>query len=643
MPNRLAQEDSPYLQQHKDNPVDWHPWSDDAFEKAKRENKAIFISIGYSSCHWCHVMEREVFENVAIAKVLNEHFISIKVDREERPDIDKYYQEVHMLLNRRPGGWPTSIFATPQNKPFYAGTYIPPHTRDRMMGFDELIGVIAEKVSSHDKKLFENADEIQNYLGPDERPTQATVLDESIALTFLRQAEHNYDPAYGGFSVEPKFPHASTLNSLLNLYLLGHSEKAGEIVEHTLENMQLGGMYDLVEGGFCRYSTDKEWLVPHFEKMTYDNALLCELYTRAAVRLDNNSFLRTAKECADFMLARMMENDLFYSASDADTEGEEGKYFVYEVDEVTKALMDAGFDTQEIKSMLPILHITPQGNFEGKSIVRLKSSERPEWFEQTREVLAGLRAKRTYPFIDKKVQVSWNAMMVKALFLLSSEDEKYLSPALRSLDALLKTMMPDNVLYHSALINKTPKVAAFLEDYAYLGTALVAAYECTFEEHYLIKAQQLANTALEKFYDAGRWYFSRGEFVTEADTQDSSYPGAVGVIVDLLLSLGGLVGEKYRHFAFKSIEYHSAKMAKTPIYFPYFFDQTLRYIKDDRIVKAKKELLLANGEAFKIIDYPYTLFHPDAKAEGFLVCGTSSCFATIGEAGKIDALIRKSF
>lgn len=642
MANRLQYEDSPYLQQHKDNPVDWYPWGDEAFKKAEDEHKAIFISIGYSSCHWCHVMEHEVFEDEEIAAFLNEHIVSIKVDREERPDIDKHYQEVHMLLNRRPGGWPTSIFSTPQNKAFFAGTYIPPHNRDKMIGFMELITIIADKVGKNDTELFKNADEIEHFLKPEERSTQATKLNESVAATFVRQAGDNFEPTYGGFSANTKFPHSSTLNTLLNIALINDDAKAKQMLTHTLTMMQRGGMYDLVEGGFCRYSVDAEWLVPHFEKMTYDNALLCELYTRAGTLLNDKTYLRTAQEIADFMVTKMCEDGLFYSASDADTEGEEGRYFVYAFDETREALIEEGFDDQEVLDILDKLQISREGNFEGHSIVRLDDAVRPVWFTSVQDILKKLRESRSYPFIDKKVQVSWNAMMIKALYLLAPHDRRYLEAAERSLDTLLKSMLIDGHLYHSTLIHRPPKVDAFLEDYAYLGTALIAAYEQTYDERYLLQAQQFANDALEKFYDNGRWFFSKGEFVTEADTSDSSYPGAVGVIVDLLLSLGILVEARYRHFAFKSIEYYSLKIGKTPIYFPYLFDQVFRYLKEDRVIKASAQRLKAEAAALSSISYPYVLRQSDV-GEAFLVCGVNSCFATVQEASALQRAIDDSF
>jgi uncharacterized protein YyaL (SSP411 family) len=377
--------------------------------------------------------------------------------------------------------------------------------------------------------------------------------------------------------------------------------------------------------------------------MTYDNGLLIELYSEAALRLDDERFLVTAKESADFMLEKMAEEGLFYSASDADTEGEEGKYFVYDYDEVASLLEQNGYDRGQIDTITAALSVTPDGNFEGHNVIRLNGDERPDWFDEVIALLRTLRHERLYPFIDKKVQVSWNAMMISALFSLGNIESGYLSAAVKHLERLLETMFIDGTLYHSALIHKQPKVEAFLEDYAYLGRALVKGYESTFNEHYLILAQQLANSALSHYYEEGRWYFSKGEFVTEADIGDSSYPGSVGVMVDLLLSLGSLVDPKYRHFAFKTLEYYSQKLAKTPIYFPYLLDQMLRYLKEDRIVKAPGDRLKENAPLLSKIGYPYTKRYASTDSDGFMVCGLQSCFANTDDAERIDDLISNSF
>jgi uncharacterized protein YyaL (SSP411 family) len=634
MSNRLAFEDSPYLQQHRDNPLEWFPWCDEAFKKARNEHKAIFISIGYSSCHWCHVMEHEVFKNTEIAEFVNQHFVCIKVDREERPDIDKHYQELHNLLNRRAGGWPLSIFSTPENKPFYAATYIPPHNQNQMMGFSELTAIIAEKVAQNDEKLFQNADEITAFMRPKNESIQATVLNDKIITQFSLQAQHNYDEINGGFSKFPKFPHVSTLKTLLTLDRLQSDKKIKTIITHTLDSMALGGLYDHVDGGFCRYSTDEAWLVPHFEKMTYDNALLYELYAVAGMVYHEDRYLRIAKESADFMMSFMMEDDLFYSASDADSEGEEGKYFIYTYDEIITVLK---------KLSIPNAHeaarsigATKGGNFEGHCIIRLSSHERPEWFEPFCHELSILRQCRTYPFIDRKVITAWNAMMIQSLFVLGKSDCIYQEQAIRSLEKLSETMFLNGGLKHSTLIHKTPKIDAFLEDYAYLCSALIAGYQSTFDERYLIDAQRYANKALELFYEEGKWYFSRGAFTTVAEMDDGTYPSALGVMVNVLESLGLLIDSKYSHFAFKSLEYVSLKLMKTPIYYPTLAAEVIRHLKTQRLIKSNSENL---SRITASINYPFVLLKNDETLQEFILCGESSCFTTTKDITKLDELI----
>ena len=627
MPNRLANEDSPYLQQHANNPVDWWPWCDEAFDKARQENKPIFLSIGYSSCHWCHVMEREVFENETIAAYLNTHFVSIKVDREERPDIDKYYQSVHQLLNQRPGGWPLSIFMTPDKKPFFAGTYIPPTRKYNMMGFLELIEVIHKKWSQSPQDIVKNADEIQRFLAPDKGPVKATRLDETLIDKALKQAVDIYDPRWGGFSAAPKFPHSSTIELLLDLFVLRKDEEALNMATHTLEMMAQGGMYDLVDGGFCRYSTDEMWLVPHFEKMTYDNGLLLQTYLKAWRITRKPLFLEVAQEIVDFMRNKMMQNDLFYSASDADSEGVEGKYFVYDYNEVVEAFLKNGFDANEAESICQTLHITPKGHFEGKSIVRFSNPDRPVWWPKVRQILQNLRIDRTYPFIDKKIITAWNAMMIEGLFLAGLEDSTHLEQARKSLDALEQTMWPDEKqLFHSTLIGKRPSIEAFLEDYAYLASALITAYEVTLDEEYLKKAHKLTDSAIETFYEGGEWFFSRGEFPVTADLGDGSYPSSAAVMVKVLQNLGDLVDPKYHDIAFKSIEFASLKIARYPIYHPTFTDCALRHLKEAWVVKGLPPLLRKVHSKLSATTYPWILYKSEIQPD-LTICDRHSCFA----------------
>jgi len=644
MANRLEKEDSPYLQQHKENPVDWWPWCDEAFEMAKHENKAIFISIGYSSCHWCHVMEETVFENAECAEILNKNFVCIKVDREERPDIDKHYQEVHMLLNRRAGGWPTSVFCTPQNKPFFAGTYIPPESNEGSiegMGFKDLTNLIALKVGENDQQLFENADEIEGFLQSVEHPKEATILKESFSKNFMLQAKNNYQTAMGGFSVAPKFPHTSTLNTLLTIDILYEDKVAATMVQNTLDNMQKGGMYDLVDGGFCRYSTDEMWLVPHFEKMLYDNALLCDVYAKAYLRYGNKNYLKVAKEIADFWFNFMSEDGLFYSASDADSEGVEGTYFIYAYDEIYSVLEKHGYTN--IEDMCHTMSVTKAGNFEGKNIIRFENGEASEWFSDVKIILSEIREKRTYPFIDKKIQTSWSSMMINSLFKLSSIDSSYYEKALKSLDALLDTMVIGGVLYHTTLIHKEPKVEAFLEDFAFISQALLSAYKYTQDEVYLIHAQRFVNKALEEFYEKGVWQFSSGEFTTKAEIADNTYTSSISIIVDALLSLGTLLeDEKYTHFAFKTMEYNSYEIGRKPIYSPYMLTQVFRYLKGDRVIKSNLENVRASSQELAKIKYPFTLYKI-SEDNSYMICGDKSCFANTSNVNEINQLISNSF
>ncbi len=643
MPNRLIHEDSPYLQQHANNPVEWWPWCEEAFERAKKENKPIFISIGYSSCHWCHVMEKEVFEDKECAKILNDHFISIKVDKEERPDIDKFYQEVHMLLNRRPGGWPTSIFCTPQNKPFFAGTYIPKHSRQGSvegMGFLELTKLIAQKVAEHDPKLFENAEEIEGFIKNISHPKEATVLKEDIYKNFLLQAKNNYDTSYGGFSHKPKFPQASTLLALIDMDRLFNDKAIRAMVQTTLDEMTKGGMYDLIDGGFCRYSVDEKWLVPHFEKMLYDNALMMKVFIKAYLTYGMEKYKRIALEIATFIDEKMQENDLYYSASDADSEGEEGTYFIYDYDEAYTALQKAGFEN--IDKILSAISITPHGNFEaGKSIVHIEKELPKEW-SKIKTVLKELRKKRAYPFIDKKIQTSWNAMYIDALLDLGALEPIYKEKALRSLEKLLETMWDSERLYHTTLLGKKPKVEAFLEDYAFLAKALINAYEKSFDELYLIQAQRFVNLALGEFFDKGVWYFSKGDFQTKAELYDATYTSSIAIMIDNLLSLASLLGdEKYRTFAFKTLEYNSYDLSRKPIYYPYMFDMMMRYLKEDRIVKSSRDLLQKHLVDLLKIRYPYVLLKAEER-EDFLICGMMSCFSNVNDVKMVEEKINET-
>lgn len=628
MANHLINEYSPYLQQHAENPVDWYPWGEKAFEKAQKENKPIFLSIGYSSCHWCHVMERESFENQATAELLNKHFISIKVDREERPDIDKHFQEVYQLMNGRPGGWPTSIFLTEDLKPFYSATYIPDEPKYGIMGFTSLLEVVADRYRNDKTTLIEKAEEVLRLVNPQKEKIEATRLDESIISRFIEQAKQLFDHTDGGFNKAPKFPQTSLLKLLFDLHRITGDQESLSMATHSLISMAKGGLRDLVDGGFCRYSTDDQWLVPHFEKMTYDNALLSELYLKAYHTTGETFYKEVAFETIDFMLDKMKEEDLFYSASDADTEGQEGKYFVYTYEKALKSFDSGGIPEKEHKALAEALHISKEGNFEGRNIIRVDTPETidiPYYDEAIAALKKRREEKRTYPFIDKKVLVSWNAMMIKSLFIAGRIEPSYLEQAGRSLDALLKNMYIHSQLFHSTLIGKEPKIHAFLEDYAYLADTLIEAYRSTLDETYLITATNLANNAIERYYNNGLWKFSRGEFETGADIFDSSYPSALAMMLSVLHSLSSLADTVYKKFVFKSLEIHSYDIMRQPISSPLMSSMAIRYLKDDIIIKASEEKLSENLSKLDRITYPNTYFKNDT-CEGFMLCNSSSCF-----------------
>lgn len=488
----------------KETLVDWSPWCDETFAKAESQNKAIFISVGYSSCGLCDLMDEEVFQNKECADILNADFICIKVDRDERPDIDKHYQEVYQLLNSRAGGWPTSIFATPQNKPFLAKTYMPAESTDESnegMGFKELTSIIATKVAQKDAKLFQNAEEVEGFLKKSERPKEATILNESFVKNFMLQAKNNFDKDNGGFSLKPKFPHTSMLQALLTIERLYDDKDAKKMLQESLNAMAKGALLDHKDGGFYRYCSDEEWLVANSQKMLYDNALLIGLYCDSYMAFRDETHLQIAKKCADFWCNSMSEDGLFYSSSDVE-------------------------------------------------------------------------------FVDTRVQTSWSGMMIHSLFKLGKVDETYKDIALKHLDALLKVMFFDGKLYHSTLIHKTPKVEAFLDDYAFLTQALISSFKATGDELNLIQAQRFSNKALEEFYDRGAWHFSVGEFTTMAEVTDNTYTSSISVMVENLLSIATLLkDEKYKYFAFKTLEYNSYELGRKPILMPYMLIQTLSYLR----------------------------------------------------------------
>ncbi|MCI0357255.1 MAG: thioredoxin domain-containing protein [Planctomycetaceae bacterium] len=581
MPNRLAHESSPYLLQHQNNPVDWYPWGPEALARAKQENKPIFLSIGYSACHWCHVMEHESFENAEIAALVNEHFVPIKVDREERPDLDQIYMNAVQLMTGR-GGWPMSMFLTPDLQPFFGGTYWPPTSRMGMPGFDQVLRAVVDAWQNRREMAVEQAGQLTEAVrqegsgtGGQRSEVRGQEIDPKSAKEMLENAQcqlaRAFDSTHGGFGTAPKFPHSMDLQLLLRLWKRKPREETLHMVTHTLHKMAAGGIYDHLAGGFARYSVDERWLVPHFEKMLYDNSLLTSASIDALQATWNlNLFGKIIRGTSDYILCYMTDAEGgFHSTEDADSEGEEGKFYVWTPSEI-KAVVGP----EKGERFCYVYDVTEQGNFEhGKSILNLpKTIEQcatlrgwNEWelraeLKECREQLLAARNQRVRPGKDDKILVSWNGLMIDALARaarvidgkapeLHAAAEKFLDHAIRAAEFILKSVSrPDGRLLHTWRHGKA-KGDAFLDDHAYFINALVTLYETTFNERWLDEAVRLAEIMLRHFEDKqhGGFFFTADDheqlIARNKDFHDASVPSGNGMAATALIRLGKLTGK----------------------------------------------------------------------------------------------------
>lgn len=554
--NRLIHETSPYLLQHAHNPVDWYPWGEEALTRAKQEQKPILLSIGYSACHWCHVMERESFENEDIAAIMNQLFINIKVDREERPDLDEIYMNAVQMMTRQ-GGWPMTVFLTPDLKPFYGGTYYPPTDRYGRPGFPKVMEAVAEAFNDKNAQVLEQADQltvqlnrISNVVDPHEHE-----LTEELMANAFQHYQSQFDSQYGGFGTAPKFPPSMGLPFLLRYWHHNGNANALEMVELTLEKMARGGMYDQLGGGFHRYSTDAHWLVPHFEKMLYDNAQLVVAYFEAYQATQKPFYRHIATETLDYVLREMYdaENGGFYSTQDADSEGVEGKFFVWEPNDVEDII---GEENAEI--FCEYYDITPQGNFEGENILHVQVP--PDTFARklqmeledlealladARQKLFEEREKRIKPGLDDKILTSWNGIMIRGMamgYQLTGKPE-YLEACKKSAEFVLTTLSQDNGLLLRTYRAGKSHLNAYLEDYAYFIVGLVALYEASFEPRWLTEAERLAHIMIDQFGDdAGDGFFFTGKahevlIVQSKSAYDGATPSGASMAIHSLLRL----------------------------------------------------------------------------------------------------------
>lgn len=567
MSNQLKNTTSPYLLQHAENPVNWYPWCKEAFEKAKFEDKPIFLSIGYSTCHWCHVMAHESFEDEKTAEILNRNYISIKVDREERPDIDSVYMTVCQAFTGN-GGWPMSIFMTWDKKPFFAGTYFPPKSHYGMSGFPDLLNVIASQWSNNRRKLLQSAEQIISHL-KNERLNNSNKSDENLIEQAIKIFSHSFDGINGGFGSAPKFPAPHNLLFLMLYAKQNQDSDVLKMVEKTLMQMRKGGIFDHIGYGFSRYSTDKFFLVPHFEKMLYDNALLIISYS-VAYRLTNNKvYLDAAEKTAEYILREMTSPDGgFYSAQDADSEGVEGKYYTFTLNEILDILGE-----KKGRKFAKIFDITSGGNFEGVNIPNLlKSNNLPSNFSEEISKLYVYRRNRTKLHLDDKILLSWNLMMIVALSMLYriSHNEKYLNAAVNTQKFIEKNLCDHTQLYTSWRDGKRSE-KSFLDDYAYYITALIELYNTILDRSYLEKAEQLCTEAVKRFYDHKNCGFYLSEsanaelFMNPKETYDGAIPSGNSVMAYNFVRLYQLTeNEKYHEFSEKQLEFLSSQSNDYP-------------------------------------------------------------------------------
>ncbi len=612
--NSLINETSPYLLQHAHNPVNWYAWSDEAFQLAKKENKPVFLSIGYSTCHWCHVMEHESFENEEIAKMMNETFINIKVDREERPDIDNIYMTICQMLTGS-GGWPLTIIMTPDKKPFFAGTYFPPTTRFGRAGMTELIPKIDSIWKNDNESIIQNANEISNALKNASSPTSEGQFDTTIFSMAYDEFLNIYDEQFGGFGQKPKFPTPHQLNFLLRYYNRTGKEVALEMVENTLINMRMGGIYDHIGKGFHRYSTDRQWLLPHFEKMLYDQATLMSAYVETYLTTKDEFYLRTAKDILEYTTRDLRSKEgAFYSAEDADSEGVEGKFYVWEKSEIEKVL---GEDSDFFCN---ILNIYSNGNYTeeaaghgaGGNIPHLKKGINQiadEYILSEKEVLSKIellrkklfdvREKRIHPFKDDKILTDWNSLHISSIVKLyeSTNDNEILQYAIDAEKFIQNNLIKDNELYHVYGKNGA-NIIGNLDDYAFYIQSLIDLYQSNFNIEYLKRAITLSDKTLQEFYsEQEKAFFFTSEkaeelLVRKIEVYDGAIPSGNSVMLLNLLRLSKITAqEKYAKIANDMINSFANLARRSPTSFTqYLVASDFAYTQSYEIVIVGDEL-----------------------------------------------------
>jgi len=659
--NFLQNQDSPYLLQHQSNPISWYPYVKEALNLAKEQNKLLFISIGYSTCHWCHVMERESYENQQVAQILNKDYISIKIDREEMPHLDAYYMSVYQTLNNQGGGWPLNIIATPDNKPFYGFTYLPREDKGEYAGLMSVLSNIANSFKTNEAKILQiansldqamsthskmSADNIEqsNKLFLKDSSNLNTKQSEKIINNFIKAWDKRIDKTNGGFAGAPKFPQASSLNTLLDIYSLTNNTKALDMATFSLKKMAMGGIHDQIEGGFYRYSVDERWMIPHFEKMLYTNAELLESYTKAYMISKDEYFKQVAMDIVNLCSSRFkQENGLYFSASDADSKispnsehKEEGHYFVFDYRELEGVISD---------EVMNYFNITPDGNFEFKNNLFISDESflhKPNKEQLQIDILRmkQIRASKPYPFIDYKILLSWNSLYLKSLIGAKVLDANYLQDALKSLDVLIDELYIDDVLYHQKIQNHTPTQKALFEDYSFFISLLLVAYNESLDDKYLTLSEKLAKEAIEKFYKDKNWYMNDVS-LTDSIHKDvlspfysSAYANANAVMIDNLLKLStlGIKGSiEFGEVAKSSMQSAYNIVSKYPLGYDNMVDVYLKASKQYVSIKNTKQALqdaIKQGKFDEFEQSGILLKKAVDNTNGdFILCMSDRCFA----------------
>ena len=564
--NSLVNSTSPYLLQHAHNPVEWYPWSQEALDLAKKQNMPILLSIGYSACHWCHVMEKESFENEETAKIMNEFFVNIKVDREERPDLDEAYMAATQVMNQGQGGWPMTVFLTPDLKPFFAGTYFPPKDAYGRPGFPTLLSSLAELWYKDQEKLISQADTIVNHINS--AKSEESKIDQNIQDNAISHWNSGFDKRWGGFGPAPKFPNSGAILHLLNDYNVNENQTSLYSAVKTLDSMYHGGIYDHVGGGFARYSVDEKWLVPHFEKMLYDNAQLMEAYLVGYQTTKNEEYLTVISQILEWLKDEMIDKDGgFYSSMDADSEGIEGKYYVWKPEETKEVLSE-----EDAKIFNQYFDISQNGNWEGNSIpniimkksslstlLKLPESQISSSLEKSRLKIKEHRRSRIAPGTDDKIIVSWNGLMISSLAKVSAflGDKEYFEIADKAVSFIIDKMSKKDGSLNRVYRDNLSHIDAFAEDYSYFGNALIDMYEASFDSKYLKLAKKYADILLEEFYVDGHFKqsLSKNMVINSVNSMDNATPSYNFTCSLLLIRLYYYYGNQdYKEIVEASIE-----------------------------------------------------------------------------------------